>query len=285
MLFYLNMYRNKNGCCKLTLKEETQYADCLKLLMYLSYEKDGKTIETRLPNDHYPIPTSVIKKLCIDDNIDTSDFILQFFNIYVNSDMRFKLNNNISGSSIITIIDGIKITVFKNIHEMKKFKEAIFTYYNRYLNNRNNVNNRNEPITDKPEQSPVVNENSEIDENINNIINDCPHMEVPLFKSGTVVLVRDIDTYNKIAGEFKYPEIGPCLGTMETLCSENKRYYVVGIFNDSLTTFVHELTHLAFHIYRDTSMKVNVGEGNETYAYLVDSFFQEWQHLFTNRCD
>lgn len=272
MIFYLNNCVNKTDSSKLTLKEETRYDDYLKLMLRLSYKANRKSNEFKTIDNEYDIPLSIIEELCNNNDDNPINFIKMFFNHVLDNDIKFQINKN----KLFANIDDIQIMVIENKYEMDKFRDGVIYYYQRCKNNKYNNN---------PGLSSTMGINTEIDEEINKLINECVSMEVPLFKCGTVVLVKDFDTYNRIINVFNFPEIKCCLGTMETLCSNSKRYYILGIFNDSLTTFVHELTHLAFHIHRDTSMKINSGEGNETFAYLVDHFFQEWQHLFTNRCD
>lgn len=283
MIFYQNTCSNEGGYCKLILREEKRFDDELRLLMRLYYEKDGKRHEIKSLNDYYEIPITIIKKLCEDNNqfLDMDAVFIDLFFKYVsNEDIKYQIVDD----KVIANINDIKIIVIPDKEQMSKFKTAIINYYTRIIEN-NELTIKNKSLTNELDSDSTINENTDADIEINKYINECFRMEVPLFKCGTVLLVRDIYTYNQITNIFNFPEIGPCLGTMETLCTENKRYYVLGVFNDSLTTFVHELTHLAFHIYRDTSMKINSGTNNEPFAYLVDYFFQEWQHFFTNRCD
>ncbi|WP_244638703.1 hypothetical protein [Pantoea agglomerans] len=50
----------------------------------------------------------------------------------------------------------------------------------------------------------------------------------------------------------------------------------MGVFNDSLTTLVHECAHAAFYCCSDVGVTVKTDEANETYCYLLDRMFSHF---------
>lgn len=118
------------------------------------------------------------------------------------------------------------------------------------------------------------------------LIKNLPHEVIPLFNSGVAVLIQSIDDFNQLLKLNELEEIeNDCLGCVIVIENEEYRIYAVGVFNDSLTTLVHELTHLSFYVYRDTAMSFDTDYTNEPFAYLTDHYFQLWEQYFTNRCD
>jgi hypothetical protein len=71
-------------------------------------------------------------------------------------------------------------------------------------------------------------------------------------------------------------DVNDFFGLQEKVYSEDKekRYYLVGVFNNSLYTLIHELTHLAVGIAVDTRWEIN-DQTDEPFSYLLEHLFKE----------
>ncbi|MBU9472076.1 hypothetical protein [Burkholderia multivorans] len=98
-----------------------------------------------------------------------------------------------------------------------------------------------------------------------------PEIKVPLF-GGTVILCRtqielqDLLQYNGYNRASDHVG-GSCI-TIH--CEVSKaRYYIVSVFNDSIGTLSHELSHATFHILSDVGVTVKGDDSNETFCYMM----------------
>src|SRR3990167_1682401 len=62
------------------------------------------------------------------------------------------------------------------------------------------------------------------------------------------------------------------LGISCAYCSNNTIVHTVGVFDDSLTTLIHELAHVTFNILNNAGVVINKGKmpSNEEFCYLLD---------------
>lgn len=91
-----------------------------------------------------------------------------------------------------------------------------------------------------------------------------PSYSVPLFNSGRIYLCKTMDEFGEVMNFV-------CRHFENETSGEN--IYVIGVFNGSESTLVHECAHAAFLICHDFGVKIESGAANETYCYMIDRMF------------
>lgn len=100
-------------------------------------------------------------------------------------------------------------------------------------------------------------------------------VDVPLF-TGKVYLVTTMKEYNQL---LKHVDQAKCTDVVAGKALFLKNYttgecnYIVGVFNGSIETLVHELAHITFFILNEHGVSIQDGQTNETYCYLLGSLF------------
>lgn len=70
------------------------------------------------------------------------------------------------------------------------------------------------------------------------------------------------------------------MGAHQCFEGENNYIHLVGVFNRSRSTLVHELSHACFHILGRVGIATPCGEKNEAFCYLLDTLYEECEsHL------
>lgn len=98
--------------------------------------------------------------------------------------------------------------------------------------------------------------------------------EIPIFH-GHIVFTTSQENFNKACVEFGGDEedLGNSSGATRTWSLahpvDGRNVYIIGVFNQKLTTLAHEITHLIFNIHRDCGIEIITGGANETFAYLT----------------
>lgn len=104
-----------------------------------------------------------------------------------------------------------------------------------------------------------------------------PHYLIPLFNCADIYLCRS-------RGEWVQAEMA--IGVPLADVSMNKgicrhfvddttgmHLYLIGVFDNSISTLVHECAHAAFYCCSDVGVTINPSEANETYCYILDRMF------------
>lgn len=102
----------------------------------------------------------------------------------------------------------------------------------------------------------------------------CPKVDIPLY-GGTIFFYADVNEYKAACIAIGSDFNGPCVG--QFIAAENDSgsvIYLIGVFNNSLTTLVHEVCHVAISIIRRAGFRPENGNG-EPFCYLTDYLFQE----------
>lgn len=100
---------------------------------------------------------------------------------------------------------------------------------------------------------------------------------VPIF-GGTVVLCNtpkqftDCEMYLTHQNRSDLPLGGVCASMRG---SKGDRMYLVGVFDKTIATLAHELAHACFFILGDVGVRVEPGERNETFCYLLSYLLAE----------
>ena len=109
-----------------------------------------------------------------------------------------------------------------------------------------------------------------------------PRFFVPLFHCANVYLCRSKDGWIQAESSIGLPpadligSAGRCREFVNDVSGE--RLYLIGVFDNSLATLVHECAHATFYCCNDVGVTVKTDQPNETYCYLLDRMFNHFQH-------
>ncbi|MCS4333691.1 hypothetical protein [Klebsiella variicola] len=107
-----------------------------------------------------------------------------------------------------------------------------------------------------------------------------PRFFVPLFHCANVYLCRSKEEWVQAESALGVPLAdismlnGVCRHFVNEAAGEN--LYLIGVFNNSIATLVHECAHATFYCCHDVGVTVNTGDANETYCYLLDRMVREF---------
>lgn len=104
-----------------------------------------------------------------------------------------------------------------------------------------------------------------------------PSYSVPLFNSGRIYLCKTMDEFGEVMNFVGLNS--DSVNSLNGLCrhfeneTSGENIYVIGVFNGSESTLVHECAHAAFFICHDFGVKIESTAANETYCYMIDRMF------------
>lgn len=107
-----------------------------------------------------------------------------------------------------------------------------------------------------------------------------PSYLIPLFNSAHIYLCRSkeewVQAHLVIGVEHSGLEFsnGLCRHFNNEKTGEN--IYLIGVFDNSLATLVHECAHATFYCCSDVGVTTNPADSNETYCYLLDRMFRHF---------
>lgn len=101
---------------------------------------------------------------------------------------------------------------------------------------------------------------------------------VPIY-TGVVHLFTDWDSFTahakKLGAELREnPPSGMSIAARNK--RTNERVYLLGVFDSTLQTAVHEMAHVAMLLLEDVGVQANDGNG-EPYCYLLDSMWARFE--------
>lgn len=101
-----------------------------------------------------------------------------------------------------------------------------------------------------------------------------PRFFVPLFQSANIYLARSQEEWCQACQHLGVDSggiemlAGACTQYQSNLTGEN--LYLIGVFNNDISTLIHECAHATFYCCRDVGVTIDTGAANETYCYLLD---------------
>ncbi|MDF7631447.1 hypothetical protein PUG46_19535 [Erwiniaceae bacterium L1_55_4] len=107
-----------------------------------------------------------------------------------------------------------------------------------------------------------------------------PRYLVPLFECANIYLCKSKEEWMQAEACIGVPaanlstSVGRCRQFVNDKTGEN--LYLIGVFDDSLATLVHECAHATFYCCSDVGVTVKTDEPNETYCYLLDRMFSHF---------
>lgn len=99
-----------------------------------------------------------------------------------------------------------------------------------------------------------------------------PKMRVPLFECGDIYFCKTKEEWEKV---FQFlnlqSDISPEVVGLATSFKSNAghRVYLIGVFDQSISTLAHESAHIAFDICHDVGVNVLPENANEIFCYLL----------------
>lgn len=101
-----------------------------------------------------------------------------------------------------------------------------------------------------------------------------PALTIPLFQSANVYLAVTRDEF-QYADKFLGGSIGDRpfnlgLASNYENTETGERVYLIGVFDNQISTLVHECAHVCFYVCADVGVTTNPEDSNETYCYLLD---------------
>lgn len=107
-----------------------------------------------------------------------------------------------------------------------------------------------------------------------------PRYLVPLFECANIYLCRNKEEWMQAEACIGVPaanlstSVGRCRQFINDETGEN--LYLIGVFDNSLATLVHECAHATFYCCSDVGVSVQTDQPNETYCYLLDRMFSHF---------
>lgn len=107
-----------------------------------------------------------------------------------------------------------------------------------------------------------------------------PRFFVPLFHCANVYLCVSKDEWIQAEASIGLPAAdlkgisGRCREFVNDVTGES--LYLIGVFDNSLATLVHECAHATFYCCSDVGVTVKTDQPNETYCYLLDRMFSHF---------
>lgn len=115
------------------------------------------------------------------------------------------------------------------------------------------------------------------------------YFEIPVFPipiyNGRVLLCVTPDEWASVAAVYDgEPDTEECKGlSIRHYTPEEGRVYVVGVFDRSVDTFVHELAHATFFLLGDVGLELEDGGANECFTYIIGFMMREIFPVFQKR--
>lgn len=107
-----------------------------------------------------------------------------------------------------------------------------------------------------------------------------PRFLVPLFHCANVYLCVSKAEWHQALSNLKQPEQDLSFSNGRTMhfcnASTGENLYLVGVFDKSVSTLVHECAHATFYCCHDVGVTIETDQPNETYCYLLDRMFSHF---------
>lgn len=117
-------------------------------------------------------------------------------------------------------------------------------------------------------------------------ISEPTYFEIPCFSipiyNGTLMLCLSPDEWDALAEAYD-SETGTdnCKGLATRYYTPTEgRIYVVGVFDRTIDTLIHELAHATFSLLGDVGIPVASGEDNEAFTYVIGWMVRETLPIF-----
>jgi hypothetical protein len=111
-----------------------------------------------------------------------------------------------------------------------------------------------------------------------------PEFPIPIY-NGKVLLCVTPDEWASVAAAYDSdPDTEACKGlSIKHFKPEEGRIYVIGVFDRTIDTFVHELAHATFHLLGDVGLELEDGGANECFTYVIGWMMREIYPEFQRR--
>ena len=107
-----------------------------------------------------------------------------------------------------------------------------------------------------------------------------PCFTIPLFQCANVYLAVTRDQFQQadafLGGSIGEKPFNYGLTSNYENTGTGERVYLIGVFDNQLSTLVHECAHACFYACDDVGVTTKPDEANETYCYLLDRMFSHF---------
>ncbi len=104
-----------------------------------------------------------------------------------------------------------------------------------------------------------------------------PAFTIPLFQSAHVYLAITREQYQNadkfLGGSGEERPFNTGLASNYENTDTGERVYLIGVFDQQISTLVHECAHVSFYVCSDVGVTTKPEDANETYCYLLDRMF------------
>jgi hypothetical protein len=102
------------------------------------------------------------------------------------------------------------------------------------------------------------------------------NISVPIYKD-TIIFTNDREEYDQLDDqtELNVPDF---VGLSNLIFIDDKPTFLIGVFDESTSTLVHEIVHVALNMIESCSFNAHDGNG-EPMSYLVEYLFSELEPL------
>lgn len=110
---------------------------------------------------------------------------------------------------------------------------------------------------------------------------DTPSIDIPIY-FGTVYVTTTLEQFRQCQqylGDDPYPNVVAGLCQMYQH-GDGDVAYLIGVFDNKLSTLAHELAHTTFKIFKHVG--IEIGGNNEAYCYLLDYLFEQCFPIIIN---
>lgn len=107
-----------------------------------------------------------------------------------------------------------------------------------------------------------------------------PSFTIPLFQHAQVYLCVSKSEWNHAQVSISLPPAdlssiaGRCRQFVNDVTGES--LYLIGVFDGSPATLVHECAHATFYCCHDVGVTVETDKANETFCYMLDRMFSHF---------
>lgn len=107
-----------------------------------------------------------------------------------------------------------------------------------------------------------------------------PRYFVPLFNSANIYLCVTREQWQQALANLDVAPQNLSFSNGRTMHfrddANGGNMYLIGVFDQSISTLVHECAHATFYCCHDVGIAVETDKANETYCYLLDRMFSHF---------
>ena len=107
-----------------------------------------------------------------------------------------------------------------------------------------------------------------------------PAFTIPLFQSAHVYLATTREQFQHadkfLGGSVDERPFNSGMASNYENTDTGERCYLIGVFDNQISTLVHECAHVCFYVCSDVGVTTRPEDANETYCYMLDRMFSHF---------